>query len=657
MRRTRAGIHARKVLIAVAFFVATLAPVRIFGGTKEKPPQGMGKYFMVLREPGVQSLDKRHTSTPKHVVVPDVPGLGGMVLSRDGSSILIYLPKGKAKQLRNDENVAYLQRVWMGEPFDEWDEFEEDESSSAGRRITTNLETNLEWKADPFSYDGSGNIKKIGRADGGQDQYTYDAAGRITQSVVNGSIETYRYDSFGNLLEKTITGKEPVVIPVDPGSNRILNETYDVAGNVLTNRKSTNGASQYNYDSVGMLAETDAATGNPVRMLYTASDERIGTMQGSGGSADSARWTIRDFNGRVVREFENRYEWLWRGDYVYADGRLVGGEREAYYGGRRHFHTDHLGSVRLTSLEDRLQLGRHDYFPFGNEQTLMSQEFVSYSQRPEAMKFTSHERDFMGSYEAENTDALDYMHARFYNPTLGRFLSVDPAMDLERNMIEPQRWNRYAYVTNNPLKYDDPNGRERRIMVLSFHTPREMRLDALLQGTISFSEGWTGESYDSGYSIDARHSLGGPAMLRALQDLDNSGTDILVMNTHGGSPLQTDTGGGPDGSKAFNINPSDIAARLGSNRPQAIVLAGCATMDSAQAVANATGTIVFAINHGALTKASENSRAGAVLANVYAATGNAQFAVTVANRMLSRTCFPNGGSCTDPQFEYVKPKK
>jgi hypothetical protein len=41
---------------------------------------------------------------------------------------------------------------------------------------------------------------------------------------------------------------------------------------------------------------------------------------------------------------------------------------------------------------------------------------------------------------------------------LGRFLSVDPVVDEERSLANPQGWNRYAYALNNPLRYTDPTG-------------------------------------------------------------------------------------------------------------------------------------------------------------------------------------------------------
>ncbi len=39
-----------------------------------------------------------------------------------------------------------------------------------------------------------------------------------------------------------------------------------------------------------------------------------------------------------------------------------------------------------------------------------------------------------------------------------RFLSVDPVMNLEGNLVSPQGWNRYSYGANNPLTTVDPTG-------------------------------------------------------------------------------------------------------------------------------------------------------------------------------------------------------
>lgn len=59
--------------------------------------------------------------------------------------------------------------------------------------------------------------------------------------------------------------------------------------------------------------------------------------------------------------------------------------------------------------------------------------------------------------ERDSETGLDYFLARYYASTMGRFLSPDPSMEsvLLRN---PQTWNRYTYVLNNPLGLIDPDG-------------------------------------------------------------------------------------------------------------------------------------------------------------------------------------------------------
>ncbi len=54
------------------------------------------------------------------------------------------------------------------------------------------------------------------------------------------------------------------------------------------------------------------------------------------------------------------------------------------------------------------------------------------------------------------TDDLDYMHARYYNPWLTRFLSVDPAGGKPE---VPQSWNGYSYAMNSPVARVDRDGR------------------------------------------------------------------------------------------------------------------------------------------------------------------------------------------------------
>jgi RHS repeat-associated protein len=59
----------------------------------------------------------------------------------------------------------------------------------------------------------------------------------------------------------------------------------------------------------------------------------------------------------------------------------------------------------------------------------------------------------------DNT-GLYYYGARYYDPTIGRFISADLIV---KSYADPQNLNRYAYALNNPLKYVDPTGLEVRI--------------------------------------------------------------------------------------------------------------------------------------------------------------------------------------------------
>jgi RHS repeat-associated protein len=112
----------------------------------------------------------------------------------------------------------------------------------------------------------------------------------------------------------------------------------------------------------------------------------------------------------------------------------------------RYYHLDALGSVRAVTDAAGALVSSHDFLPFGEEWAPPSS--------PDTRLFTGKERD------AES--GLDYFGARYYRADLGRFTSIDPASDIERSLPDPERWHRYSYVRNNPLRFVDPDGREVR---------------------------------------------------------------------------------------------------------------------------------------------------------------------------------------------------
>jgi hypothetical protein len=68
------------------------------------------------------------------------------------------------------------------------------------------------------------------------------------------------------------------------------------------------------------------------------------------------------------------------------------------------------------------------------------------------------------SIEPESFNSLRYEEIRVEGPIersirTGRFLSVDPYLDVKKALHNPQAWNRYSYVMNNPINRLDPDGR------------------------------------------------------------------------------------------------------------------------------------------------------------------------------------------------------
>lgn len=141
----------------------------------------------------------------------------------------------------------------------------------------------------------------------------------------------------------------------------------------------------------------------------TSASECVSTLE---GFVDDSRLRRACTAGVLGTLGQLRLRILWHEDCIYAEGRLVKGDCEAAYGGRRHFHAEHLGSTRLITTEDRDRLGRHEFYPFGQERTVAMQAGIDAGQRAEPMKFTGHQRDFFGLVNVPNDNYLDYMHAR-----------------------------------------------------------------------------------------------------------------------------------------------------------------------------------------------------------------------------------------------------
>ncbi len=114
---------------------------------------------------------------------------------------------------------------------------------------------------------------------------------------------------------------------------------------------------------------------------------------------------------------------------------------------------DQIGSTSVEFSSAGWPLWKGDYTPFGQEiiggnvgSTLGYLEDGAGTH----YKFTGKERD--------SESGLDYFGKRYYESTMGRFMSPDPMIIMKQKFTDPQQWNMYSYTRNNPLRFTDPTG-------------------------------------------------------------------------------------------------------------------------------------------------------------------------------------------------------
>jgi RHS repeat-associated protein len=112
---------------------------------------------------------------------------------------------------------------------------------------------------------------------------------------------------------------------------------------------------------------------------------------------------------------------------------------------------DHLGNTRLVTDQAGNTVARHDYRPFGDEIT------AGYGGRTaDWAKYDSVKQKFTGQ-EHDGETQFDFFHARYLSGAQQRFMSADPG-NAGADLLDPQSWNGYSYVGNNPLARIDPTG-------------------------------------------------------------------------------------------------------------------------------------------------------------------------------------------------------
>ncbi|WP_171056245.1 RHS repeat-associated core domain-containing protein [Paenibacillus sinopodophylli] len=232
--------------------------------------------------------------------------------------------------------------------------------------------------------------------------YTYDSLNRINASTLFN--ETYTYDQRGNRL--TLSSQNIAGLS--------KNDAYEYDDwDRLKKVKGNNSTSvNYRYNGDNLLVERQE--GSVITRYYYDGQDIIaeGIVQSNGNVTEKVSY-LRG-NGLVMQENAN--------------------DQKGYY--QHNGHGDVVG-IRTESGD---VLNKYKYDSWGN--TISSTETIPNSFR------------YSGEFWDETTD-LQYLRARWYDPSVGRFMNEDT---YEGELTNPSTLNLYTYVINNPLLYSDPSG-------------------------------------------------------------------------------------------------------------------------------------------------------------------------------------------------------
>ncbi|MEV8376506.1 RHS repeat-associated core domain-containing protein [Kribbella sp. NPDC056861] len=255
--------------------------------------------------------------------------------------------------------------------------------------------------------------------------WTIDKSGNRTSEVrrtaASTTTSTYEYPATGQprphaLQKVTTTG---------PTGTKTDTYGYDAAGNQTARAKAGVGET-FTWDAEGELQKVTRGS-TTTSFLY---------------DADGTRILRRDATGTALYFGDNEL-------LLQPDGKLVG---TRYYGHANQtiavrtngkltwLGADHNGTPNLAIDADTQTFQRRRSTPYGELRGAAPTNWPG-------------ERGFVGGVTDTSTD-LVHLQAREYDPSTGRFISVDPVADYE----DGQQLNGYAYANNSPVTYTDPDG-------------------------------------------------------------------------------------------------------------------------------------------------------------------------------------------------------
>ncbi len=253
-------------------------------------------------------------------------------------------------------------------------------------------------------------------------------------------------DSCSPILGRGVTGgggdlPSSLALVVSRATNRLGGAGYyhDVLGNLVTMPAADGvGTVSMTYLDQGHIGTLTDAAGIVWKYYYDADGKRRIKVKTAGGAA-----TEPDGQGGV-RLVADRSYYFYEGENLICQqdiGALV--QDDSQYE-PKFLLLDHLGSTRAELVFDPSTLAPqiqeyYDLMPYG--------EVIDPPTTQESVLFTGKPRD--------NESSVDYFGFRFLNNL--RWTSPDP-LESSSNLGDPQSWNKYSYVGNNPLVLVDRTG-------------------------------------------------------------------------------------------------------------------------------------------------------------------------------------------------------
>jgi RHS repeat-associated protein len=301
-----------------------------------------------------------------------------------------------------------------------------------------------------YAYDPNGNVERIydhvtGTPTPRHRWMGYDGLDRLTSTasaVFGGTDNTHRftYDALDNMTSWKLAGVKDYADYV-----------YDASTHRLTNIRNTAGATVIGlgYDPQGNLQNKNGQAydfdyGNRLRGVTSKEYYRydgLGRRIMASEPATNSILSQYSQSGQVVYQENYRGPQAVATEHLYLGGSLIA-IRDNIWGVSltvKYQHTDALGSPVAVSNEAGQVIERNDYEPYG---AIIGKPNFS------GIGYTGHVMD--------GVTGLTYMQQRYYDQSIGRFLSVDPVM---ANSNNGRMFNRYWYADGNPYKFRDPDGR------------------------------------------------------------------------------------------------------------------------------------------------------------------------------------------------------